>query len=77
MSLTHVDIFSGTGGFALGAKQAGIHTTDFVELEPHLQRVLAKNFPEAIIGSDIRDFSMCGLPSGSLKEFFAMKKNLV
>ena len=62
VNLKHIDLFSGTGGFALGAHLNGIPTTNFVELEPHLQRVLAKNFPEAIIGSDIRDFSMCGLP---------------
>lgn len=64
MSLTHVDLFSGTGGFALGARLNGIHTSDFVEIEPHLQAILGKNFPDGVIHNDIRNFSLKGLPEG-------------
>jgi DNA (cytosine-5)-methyltransferase 1 len=41
---THLDLFSGIGGFALAAKWAGFRTVGFCEIEPYAQRVLAKNF---------------------------------
>jgi len=33
MALTHVDLFSGIGGFALAAKWNGIETVQFVEID--------------------------------------------
>jgi DNA (cytosine-5)-methyltransferase 1 len=41
---THLDLFSGIGGFALAAHWAGFRTVGFCEIEPYAQRVLAKNF---------------------------------
>jgi DNA (cytosine-5)-methyltransferase 1 len=41
---THLDLFSGIGGFALAAQWAGFRTVGFCEIEPYAQRVLAKNF---------------------------------
>jgi site-specific DNA-cytosine methylase len=41
---THLDLFSGIGGFALAAKWAGFRTVAFVELDKYCQKVLAKNF---------------------------------
>src|SRR5678815_4377823 len=41
---THLDLFSGIGGFALAAQWAGFRTVAFVEIEPYAQRVLKKNF---------------------------------
>jgi len=41
---THLDLFSGIGGFALAAKWAGFRTIGFCEIDKFCQRVLAKNF---------------------------------
>jgi DNA (cytosine-5)-methyltransferase 1 len=41
---THVDLFSGIGGFALAAQWAGFRTIAFCEIDPYCQKVLAKNF---------------------------------
>jgi hypothetical protein len=56
MTLTHLDVFSGIGGFALAASWAGYETVGFVEIDPFCQRVLAKNFPGVPIHDDIRTF---------------------
>lgn len=57
MTLTHVDLFSGIGGFALAARWAGLTTVQFVELDPFCQRVLQKNFPGVKIHGDIKTFA--------------------
>ena len=54
--MTHLDLFSGIGGFALAARWAGIETVQFVEYEPYAQKVLAKNFPGVPIAGDIYEF---------------------
>jgi DNA (cytosine-5)-methyltransferase 1 len=54
--MTHLDLFSGIGGFALAARWAGIETVQFVEYEPYAQKVLAKNFPKIPIAGDIFEF---------------------
>jgi DNA (cytosine-5)-methyltransferase 1 len=41
---THIDLFSGIGGFALAARRVGFRTTAFCEIDPYCQKVLAKNF---------------------------------
>ena len=53
---THIDLFSGIGGFALAAKWAGIKTIQFVEIDPFCQKVLQKNFPGVPIHDDIKTF---------------------
>ena len=42
--LTHLDLFSGIGGFALAAQWAGFRTVGFCEREPYAQQVLAERF---------------------------------
>lgn len=42
--MTHVDLFSGIGGFALAARWAGFTTVCFVEIDEYCQKVLQKNF---------------------------------
>ena len=51
---THLDLFSGIGGFALAARWAGLQTIQFVELDPYCQRVLKKNFPDVPIHDDVK-----------------------
>lgn len=42
--LTHLDLFSGIGGFALAAQWAGFRTVGFCEREPYAQQVLKERF---------------------------------
>lgn len=53
--LTHLDLFSGIGGFALAADKVwpGIQHV-FCEIDPFCQEVLRKHWPEAEIYGDIR-----------------------
>jgi DNA-cytosine methyltransferase len=53
---THLDLFSGIGGFALGLSMAGEFEHTFVEYELHLQSVLRKNFKQSKIHGDITSF---------------------
>jgi len=53
---THLDLFSGIGGFALAANWAGFTTVGFVEYENYPRRILGKQFPGIPIHSDIHDF---------------------
>jgi DNA (cytosine-5)-methyltransferase 1 len=55
--LTHLDLFSGIGGFALAARWAGIKTVQFVEIDPFCQKVLQKNFKGVPIHDDIKTFT--------------------
>lgn len=58
--LTHVDLFSGIGGFALAARWAGIKTVQFVEIDKFCHKVLNKNFPGVPIHDDIKTFKYSG-----------------
>ena len=53
---THLDLFSGIGGFALAARWNNIQTVGFVEYEDYPRRILGKQFPGVPLFGDIRDF---------------------
>jgi DNA (cytosine-5)-methyltransferase 1 len=53
--LTHLDLFSGIGGFALAAKWNGYRTVGFCDNEPYAQAVLKKHWPEVPCHKDIRE----------------------
>lgn len=53
--LTHLDLFSGIGGFALAAEWAGFQTIGFVEIDKYCQKVLRKHWLAVPIVEDIRD----------------------
>ena len=53
--LTHLDLFSGIGGFALAAKWNGYRTLAFCDNEPYAQAVLKKHWPDVPCHNDIRE----------------------
>lgn len=54
--MSHVDLFSGIGGFALAASRCGIDTVQFVEIDERCRAFLAKRWPGVPIHDDIRTF---------------------
>jgi DNA (cytosine-5)-methyltransferase 1 len=52
--LTHVDLFSGIGGFALAAKWAGVETIAFAEIDSYASRVLKRHWPNVRNYGDVR-----------------------
>lgn len=54
--MQHLGLFEGIGGFSLAARWAGWHTPVMVEWDHYCQFVLKKNFPNAVIYGDIKQF---------------------
>ncbi|MDP6719792.1 MAG: DNA cytosine methyltransferase, partial [Pirellulaceae bacterium] len=52
---THLDLFSGIGGFAIAAERCGWKTVAFCEREKFCQRVLRKHWPSVPIIDDIHE----------------------
>ena len=52
-NLTHGSLFSGIGGFDLGAEMAGINTLWNCEFEEHKRKVLKRHFHDAIQYTDV------------------------
>ncbi len=59
--MNYIDLFSGIGGFALGAYWAGMRFENhyFSEIEPYCVELYQKRFPDAIPLGDIREVD-CG-----------------
>ena len=58
MKLKVLDTFAGIGGFSLGLERTGgFETVAFCEIEPFCQKVLAKNWPDVPIYSDVRSLN--------------------
>lgn len=56
--LTHLDLFSGIGGFALASNWVGsINTQQFVEIDLECQKSLSRNFPGVPIHGDITTYN--------------------
>lgn len=56
--ITHLDLFSGIGGFALAAQMlGGFETRQFVERDLYCQKVLAKNFKGVPIHDNAETFT--------------------
>jgi len=54
--MTHVDLFSGIGGFALAAHANGIRTVQFCEIDSRCRDFLRQTWPGVAIHDDIRTF---------------------
>lgn len=61
-----LDLFSGIGGFHLGAQWAGLHFDGYYysEVDPYAIKVYAKRFPDAIGLGDITKIDGRSLPKG-------------
>lgn len=62
---THLDLFSGIGGFALAARWNGVRTVGFCECDPYAQQVLKERFPGIPIVSDVNEL-LCELRNNNL-----------
>lgn len=52
---THLDLFSGIGGFAIAAGRAGFRTIGFSEIEPYACQILGRHWPDVPNWGDIRN----------------------
>ncbi len=52
---THLDLFSGIGGFALAAAKTGWQTIGFSEIEPYACKILKRHWPHVHNYGDIRN----------------------
>jgi DNA (cytosine-5)-methyltransferase 1 len=52
---THLDLFSGIGGFALAAASAGFQTIGFSEINPYACKILKRNWPDVPNYGDVRN----------------------
>jgi DNA (cytosine-5)-methyltransferase 1 len=62
--MTHLDLFTGIGGFHLAAGWAGFETVGFSEIEPYCCRLLAEKWPQIPNYGDIRGADFSGLRGG-------------
>lgn len=53
---THVDLFSGIGGFSLACQWAGVETIAFAEIDPYASRVLQRHWPQVRNYGEVRGF---------------------
>lgn len=58
--MTHGSLFSGIGGFELGAQWAGIETLWNCEIEEHKRKILKRHFPHSFQYTDVCTLS--GVP---------------
>jgi DNA (cytosine-5)-methyltransferase 1 len=64
-----IDLFSGAGGMALGATQAGIKVINAIEAEPHAAATYKYNHPYSnVIVDDIRNIKNIRLPKKDNKK---------
>ena len=52
--MTHLDLFSGIGGFALAAQWVGWETIGFCEIDPYASEVLKKHWPTTLKARDYK-----------------------
>lgn len=61
--MTHLDLFSGIGGFSLGLKPLDIKQTLFSEIDKHASAIYKHQFPNAVELGDVQHINSTALPS--------------
>jgi DNA (cytosine-5)-methyltransferase 1 len=56
---THLDLFSGIGGFAIAAQNCGYETVAFCEKEKYAQQILKERFGAVLADADSQRFNGC------------------
>jgi DNA (cytosine-5)-methyltransferase 1 len=59
--MTHLDLFSGIGGFSLAAESVGFKTIGFSEIDPYASSILKKHWPGVPNFGDIRNITGGGI----------------
>ncbi len=60
MKFTHLDLFSGIGGFSLALESEGFNTIGFSEIDPYASCVLKKHWPTVTNYGDVRNIPALG-----------------
>lgn len=55
---THLDLFSGIGGFSLASESVGFKTIGFSEIDPYASSILKKHWPNVPNFGDIRNVAL-------------------
>ena len=65
---THIDLFSGIGGFALAAQWAGFTTIAFSEIDPYANQILKKHWPATPNLGDIRNITAASVADAAKRK---------
>ncbi|MFH1350406.1 MAG: DNA cytosine methyltransferase [Pseudomonadota bacterium] len=77
MELTHIDLFSGIGGFALACSWAGIETGVFCEKDEGCRGFLERTYPDIPIIHDIKYFTVDTLVNVKYNRLSSERKEIV
>lgn len=64
---THLDLFSGIGGFSIAAEKHGFKTIGFSEINPYSSKILKNHWPTIQNFGDIRNITKGGKFSGLIE----------
>ena len=71
MSKSHLDLFSGIGGFAIAAQACGYTTIGFCEREPYAQQILKERFAAVLADADSGRSEQCDAQERRLSKPYA------
>ena len=69
--MTHLDLFSGIGGFAIAAQACGYTTIGFCEREPYAQQILKERFGAVLAAADSGRSEQCDAQERRLSKPYA------
>ena len=67
MTLRHLDLFSGIGGFSLGLESAGlVETVAFCDFDKYCKKILNKNWPQVPVYDNVKELNYDRLKSDGI-----------